>query len=141
MGPRAQSRPLLRLALPDPIPCPPPATALPSSELVTMFPRWGAMAWDGQFKALDVIRRLAVFHPQLVPAIVEGAVDAALQAAGDLRSCLARNGLLLFKDLYHCIRATTREPKPTVEPAATAAASLLVSPTGKLVSREEVKPV
>ena len=84
------------------------------------------MAWDSQFKALDVIRRLAIFHPELVPPIVEGAVDAALQASGNLRSCLARNGLLCFKDLYLCIRTSKREPQPATEATST----LLLSPTG-----------
>ena len=78
------------------------------TELVGLFPKWDAMEWSSQFKALDVIRCLAIFHPELVPPVVEGAVDAALQASGDLRSCLARNGLLCFKDLYLCIKASTR---------------------------------
>ena len=64
----------------------------------------GPEEWSAQFEALDVVRKAAKHHPEVVSGVINSVVKDVLGLTDCLRSSVSRNAILCLRDMFTYLR-------------------------------------
>eukprot|EP01116_Phalansterium_solitarium_P013299 TRINITY_DN3064_c1_g1_i1.p1 TRINITY_DN3064_c1_g1~~TRINITY_DN3064_c1_g1_i1.p1 ORF type:complete len:672 (-),score=296.70 TRINITY_DN3064_c1_g1_i1:282-2297(-) len=87
-------------------------SADPKRELQSAMQQMKSQEWDQNFDALDSVRRLAAFHPDLLLPQLHAVLVAVLQHVENLRSGVMKNAIVCYGDLF---KALARHLEPELE--------------------------